>query len=61
MSLDDDPMMKFIRLDHFRRDLKYVKLDTLGLKNLQPLRDEIDEKIEQMMKEDKLGRSKEGE
>ena len=59
MSLDDDPIMKFIRLDHFRRSLMYVKLDTLGLRNLQPLRDEIDEKIDQMKKEDKLCRSKE--
>jgi hypothetical protein len=41
MSFDDDPMVRFIRLDQFRRDLMWVKLDKLGLKNLQPLRDEI--------------------
>jgi hypothetical protein len=48
MSFDDDPMVQFIRLDQFRRNLMWVKLDTLGLKNLQPLRDEITEKMNEI-------------
>jgi hypothetical protein len=51
MSFDDDPMVKFLMLDQFRRDLMWVKLDKLGLKNLQPLRDEIVDKMEQMKEE----------
>lgn len=42
MSFDDDPMMKYLRLDELRRELMYVKLDTLGLQNLEPLRNEIE-------------------
>ena len=46
MSFDDDPMVKFMRLDGFRRTLMWTKLDKLGLINLQPLRDQIVEKME---------------
>jgi hypothetical protein len=46
MTFDDDPIVKFMRLDGFRRDLMWVKLDKLGLTHLQPLRDEIVEKMD---------------
>ena len=50
MAYDDDPIVQFILLDKFRRQLMYVKLDTLKLKNLQPLRDEIEERYNQAIK-----------
>jgi hypothetical protein len=55
MSFDDNPMTQFIYLMHLRSDLMYVKWDKLGLKNLQPLRDEIEERYNQAIKNKPTG------
>lgn len=55
MSFDDDNLVKFMRLDEFRRTLMWVKLDKLDLIHLQPLRDEIVDKMEQIKKFENSG------
>ena len=41
-----DNLMEYIRLDSLRRKLMYVGWDKHGLTCVQPLRDEIDSKLE---------------
>ena len=43
----------FIILDKLRRELMYWRYNTLGLKNLKPLIDEIEEKYKEALNEEK--------
>lgn len=55
MSLDSDPQMQFIYLMHLRRDLMYVKYHILGLKNLQPLVDEVEKRYKEAIEKRPTG------
>lgn len=52
-NYDDRRMTRMIRLDELRRKLMYIKLETLGLKYLQPLRDEVQAQLDAIYAEAK--------